>query len=70
METGFVAQVLAQSKQFISTYLERSSAVLQPVEQPERSNGASTAAVAVQTQSPQSTEMPTDSDAAEGSGPR
>ena len=61
-----MAQVLAQSKQFISTYLARSSTLLQTAE-PEHTNGASSAAVAAQTQDQQSAEAPADISAAGGS---
>ncbi len=58
------SQVLAQSKQFIATYLERSSALLQPADAERSNNGASAAAVTVQTRSPRRTAKPADSDTA------
>ena len=51
-----LSQVLAQSKQFIATYLERSSALLQPADSEHNNNGASAVAAAVQVQSQQTAE--------------
>jgi hypothetical protein len=56
--------VLAQSKQFISTYLARSSALLQPAE-PERTNGASASAVAA-TAKPQAAASSSSTEAVKG----
>jgi len=63
----FPSQVLAQSKQFIATYLERSSALLQPADAERNNNGASAAAVTAQTRSPLSGATPADSDIVAGS---